>query len=74
METSPSVSGYCGAFGLIPDVIPQLTIFQDGVEHLGCQGSEQEPADGDRIAGALSRNTSMKDCEQLVGGETEDER
>jgi hypothetical protein len=56
-----------------PDVVPQLTILQDGVEHLGCQRSEQEPADGERIAGALSRNTSMKDFEQLVGGEIEDE-
>ena len=54
-----------------PDVVPQLTILQDGVEHLGCQ-SEHEPADGERIAAALSRNTSMKDCEQLVGGEKED--
>jgi hypothetical protein len=56
-----------------PDVISQLTILQDGMEHLGCQRSEQEPADGERIAGALSRNTSMKDFEQLVGGEIEDE-
>jgi hypothetical protein len=56
-----------------PDAIPQLTILQDGVEHFGCQRSEQEAADGERIAGALSRNTSMKDFEQLGGGEIEDE-
>jgi hypothetical protein len=52
---------------------PQVTSLQDGVEPLGCQRSEQEPADGERIAGALSRNASMKDFEQLVGGEIEDE-
>jgi hypothetical protein len=49
-----------------PDVILQLTILQDGVEHLGCHRPAQEPADGERIASALSRNTSMKDFEQLV--------
>jgi hypothetical protein len=35
--------------------------------------AEQEPADGERIAGALSRNTSMKAFGHVVGGETEDE-
>jgi hypothetical protein len=57
-----------------PDVISQLTILQDHVKHLGCQRAEQEPADGERIAGALSRNTSMKAFEHVVGGEIEDER
>jgi len=52
---------------------PQLTILQDRVEHLGCERAEQEPADGERIAGALSRKTSMRVFEQLVGGELEDE-
>jgi hypothetical protein len=56
-----------------PDVIRQLTIPQEGVEHLDCQRSEQEPANGKRIASALGRNTSMKDLAQLVGGEIEDE-
>jgi hypothetical protein len=71
MQTSLSVTGSCRASGLTPDVIPQLTILQDGAEHLVCQRSKQEPADGERIAGALSRNTSMKDFEQIVGGEIE---
>jgi len=44
-----------------PDVIPQLTILQERVDHSGCQREEQQPADGERIARALSRNTSMKD-------------
>src|ERR1700758_2745271 len=52
-----------------PDVIPQLTILQDGVVHLRCQRSARVPADGERIAGELSRNTSLKEFEQLVGGE-----
>jgi hypothetical protein len=56
-----------------PDVISQLTILQDRVEHLGCERAEQEPADGERIAGALRRNTSMKAFEHVVGGEIEDE-
>ena len=46
----------------------QLTTLQDGVEHLGCQRSEQEAGDGERIAGALDRDTSMKDFDQLVDG------
>jgi len=52
---------------------PNLAILQDSVEHLGCQRSEQEPQDGERIAGTLSRMTSMPVFEQLVGGEIKDE-
>jgi len=52
---------------------PQLTILQDRVERLGCERAEQEPEDGERIAGALSRKTSMQVSEQLVGGELENE-
>jgi len=52
---------------------PKLAILKDGAEHLGCQRQEQEPADGERIAGALSRKTSMRVFEQLVGGGLEDE-
>src|ERR1700751_2011660 len=61
MQMSPSISGFRQSVRPHPDVIPQLTILQEGAEHLGCQRSEQEPADGEQIARALSRNTSMKD-------------
>jgi hypothetical protein len=50
-----------------PDGIPQLTISQDSVEHLGCQRPEQEPADGERIADALTRlRLGAKDPDHLL--------
>src|SRR5216684_1298361 len=39
-----------------PDVRFSKTVWK----HLGCQRSEQEPADGDRIADALSRSNSPR--------------
>src|SRR4029077_9161291 len=55
MQTSLFISGFCRASGLIQMSFPNRRFSETVWKHLGCQRSEQEPADGERIADALSR-------------------
>jgi len=53
MQTSLFICGFYRASGLIQMSFLNWRFLHDGGEHLGCQRSEQEPTDGERIAGAL---------------------